>query len=189
MRTAIRIVFVALLSVLAAASLTSCASLKAFFAPKTVQSGAPRETAPPVPATKEQIQPPAPPPPAPPPKEVAPPPPTAPKETPPPAVAPATPPVPPPKEKTQPPVLSPQVGTDDVQRLKQESTSRIQQTEEMIRPIDQTRLTKNQQETYAIIQSFLNGAKQALVAQDYLRASNLADKAHALAEEISRSPK
>ncbi len=76
-----------------------------------------------------------------------------------------------------------------MQRLKQESTSRILQTEEMIKPIDQTRLTKNQQETYATIQSFLNGAKQALAAQDYLRASNLADKAHALAEEISRSPK
>jgi hypothetical protein len=81
------------------------------------------------------------------------------------------------------------VGAEDAERLKQESTSRIQQTEEIIKPIDQTRLPRNQQDTYATIQSFLNDAKQALVAQDYLRASNLANKAHVLAEEMSRSLK
>lgn len=90
-----------------------------------------------------------------------------------------------PKEKAPPAVLSPQVGAQDAERLKREPGARIEETEQLLQQIDQERLTKNQQDTYTTIQSFLVSARQALVAQDYLRASNLADKAHALAEEMS----
>ncbi len=90
-----------------------------------------------------------------------------------------------PKEKAPPAVLSPQVGAQDAERLKRESGARIEETEQLLQQIDQKLLTKNQQDTYTTIQSFLAGARQALAAQDFLRASNLADKAHVLAEEMS----
>ncbi len=115
----------------------------------------------------------------------------------PPAPAPAPAPAPPkeeappaaPQEKVPPPVLSPKVGAEDTERMKQASVTKIQQTEDIIKLIDQARLNKGQHDTYTTIQSFLTDAKKALTAQDYLRASNLADKAHVLAEDLSRGLK
>ncbi len=168
---------VVILFVFVIGSLTGCADLKAFFFPPP--PAPPRRQVAPAPVVpKEVTPPPAPPkeatPPSPPPKEATPPP-VAPKET----VA--------PKEKTPTPVLSPQVGAQDAERMKRESASRIEATEQLLQQIDQKRLNKNQQETYTTIQSFLVSARQALVAQDYLRASNLADKAQVLAADLSRN--
>ena len=84
-------------------------------------------------------------------------------------------------------MLSPQVGQADEDRLKRESTTRIQKAEEIIKQIDQKKLTKDQQDTFSTIQSFLANGKDALAAQDFLRASNLADKAQILAEELFRA--
>ncbi len=114
-----------------------------------------------------------------------------------PAPAPAPVPAPPkeeappaaPQEKVPPPVLSPKAGAEDTERMKQASVTKIQQTEDIIKLIDQARLNKGQQDTYATVQSFLADARKALTAQDYLRASNLADKAHVLAEDLSRGLK
>jgi hypothetical protein len=115
------------------------------------------------------------------------------KEETPPSARPSPPaaPAPPaaPKEKPPPAVLSPQVGEQDAERLMRESSTSIEETEQLLQQIDPRRLTKNQQDTYTTIQSFLVSARQALVAKDYLRASNLADKAHALAVEMSQSAK
>ncbi len=152
---------VVVLFALVVGSLSGCASLKTVFAPRPAPTPPSSRTPAPAPA----------PPPAP----------AAPKEEAPPAAT--------PRERVQPPVLSPKVSAEDVERMKLQSSTRIQQTEEIIKPIDQARLTKNQQDTYATIQSFLAGAREALTAQDYLRASNLADKAHVLAEELSRGLK
>lgn len=102
----------------------------------------------------------------------------------PPALPPPPPPVAPP---LPPPVLSPQVGRGDEDRLRREASSRIQKTEQVVAQIDQQRLAKEQQETYSTIQSFLANAKEALAAHDFPRASNLADKAQILAEELLRS--
>lgn len=92
------------------------------------------------------------------------------------------------KEQIAPPpaVLSPQVGRANEDRLKRESTARIQKTEEIITQIDQKKLSKEQQDTFSTIQTFLANAKDALVAQDFLRAFNLADKAQILSEELYR---
>jgi hypothetical protein len=84
-------------------------------------------------------------------------------------------------------VLSPEVGREDEDRLKREASGRIQKAEEMIRQVDQKKLAKEQQETFATIQSFLGKAKEALSAQDFPRASNLADKAAVLAEDLVRT--
>ena len=84
-------------------------------------------------------------------------------------------------------MLSPQVGQANEDRLKQESSGRIQKAEEIIRQIDQKKMNKDQQDTFSTIQSFLANAKDAIAAKDFLRASNLADKAQILAEELFRA--
>ncbi len=109
---------------------------------------------------------------------------------PPPSTSPPLPPPAPPVRKAPappPPVLSPEVGREDEDRLKREASGRIQKAEEMIRQVDQKKLAKEQQETFATIQSFLGKAKEALSAQDFPKASNLADKAAVLAEDLVRT--
>ena len=175
-----------------------------------------KEPAAPVP-TKKEPEPPQPPkkePEAPPAKKEAPPPPT--KAPPPaPAPAPAAPPVkkepaapvptkkepeppqPPKKEpetplekkesETPPPVLAPQVG--DEEQLRRTAGSRIQRTEQLIGQLEGKSLTAEQQERLMTVRSLLGNAKEALAAQDLTKASNLADKARLLAEELSQSVK
>lgn len=72
----------------------------------------------------------------------------------------------------------------DEDRLRREASSRIQKTEQLVAQVDQSRLAKEQQETFSTIQNFLANAKEALAARDFPRASNLADKAQILAEEL-----
>lgn len=84
-------------------------------------------------------------------------------------------------------MLSPQVGPRDEDRLRREANSRIEKTEQLVAQIDRNRLAKEQQENYSTIQNFLTHAKEALAARDFPRASNLADKAQILAEELLRS--
>jgi hypothetical protein len=84
-------------------------------------------------------------------------------------------------------VLSPQIGRADEDRLRGEANSRIQKTEQIVAQIDQKRLAKEQVETYSTIQNFLSSAKEAIAVRDFPRASNLADKAQILAEDLLRS--
>ena len=88
-----------------------------------------------------------------------------------------------------PPLLSPQVGREDQDRLRREADNRIKSVEQTLAQIDQKKLPTGQQETSSTIQSFLVKAKEALSAQDYSRATNLADKAQILAEELVRAPR
>lgn len=99
---------------------------------------------------------------------------------PPPAPAPAKEELPPPP----PPLLSPDAGQEEEGRLKQEAKARVEGVEQILRQIDQRRLAKEHQETFSTIQSFLSKAKEALLSEDFLRASNLADKAQVLAQEL-----
>jgi len=71
--------------------------------------------------------------------------------------------------------------------MTRESATRIQKTEEIMAQIDEKKLSKEQRDTFSTIQSFLANAKQALAAQDFLRAFNLADKAQILTEELFRA--
>ena len=96
-------------------------------------------------------------------------------------------PPPPVTPPASPPVLSPQIGRADEDRLTREASSRIQKTEQIVAQIDRQRLAKEQVETYSTIQNFLSSAKEALAARDFPRASNLADKAQILAEDLLRS--
>jgi len=96
-------------------------------------------------------------------------------------------PAPPVTPPASPPVLSPQIGRGDEDRLRREANTRIQKTEQIVAQIDRKRLAKEQVDTYSTIQNFLSNAKEALAALDFPRASNLADKAQILAEDLLRS--
>lgn len=98
-----------------------------------------------------------------------------------------SPPPPPAKPQVPPAVLAPQVGRAEEDRLRRETNTRIQKTEQIVTRIDRKTLAKDQQEIFSTIQSFITGARGALVSRDFLRASNLADKAHVLAEDLLRS--
>lgn len=95
--------------------------------------------------------------------------------------------IPPARREPPPPVLAPQVGRGDEDRLRREANTRIQKTEQIVAQIDRKRLAKEQVETYSTIQNFLSNAREALTARDFPRASNLADKAQILAEDLLRS--
>jgi len=154
-----------------------------------------KEPEPPQPPKKEPEAPPAkkeaPPPPtkAPPPVPAAPPvkkEPVAPVSPQPPKKEPET----PPEKKeseTPPPVLAPQVG--DEEQLRRTAGTRIQRTEQLIGQLEGKSLTSEQQERLMTVRSLLGNAKEALAAQDLTKASNLADKARLLAEELSQSVK
>jgi len=89
------------------------------------------------------------------------------------------------KEDLPPPtILSPRVGQEEEDRLKQEAKSRIDGAERLVKQIDQNRLFEEQRGTLLTIQSFLSKAREALSLEDFLRAFNLADKAQILALEL-----
>ena len=97
------------------------------------------------------------------------------------------PPAPTPVRKEPPPaptILSPQVGQEEEDRLKQEAKSRIDGAEQLVKQIDQNRLVEEQRGTLLTIQSFLSKAREALSLEDFLKAFNLADKAQILANEL-----
>jgi hypothetical protein len=68
--------------------------------------------------------------------------------------------------------------------LRQEIETRIQRTEGLLSRVDQQRLSKEQRDTLATIQSFVANAKEALSAQDLPRAATLASKAELLAQDL-----
>lgn len=163
-------------------AVSGCASIDSLFSPpppppaKKEPAPAPVKKEPePAPAKKE---PPAPPPPTKEPEPAPPPP----KKEPEPA---------PPKKEPEvtPPVLAPQVGKQDEEQLRREASTRIQRAELLIGRIDEKKLTKDQQEQFLTIQSLLKSAKEAVESQDLTRASNLAEKARILAEELAQAAK
>lgn len=109
---------------------------------------------------------------------------------PPPAPTPAPPPASPrpaPPRKEPPPVLAPQVSGEEEQRLSGDARSRIEAAEKVVGQLDQQKLARRHQEMLATIQDFLAKAKDAMAARDVQRAFTLADKALALANDLSRS--
>jgi hypothetical protein len=88
--------------------------------------------------------------------------------------------------ETAPPVLAPQVGKGDEEQSKRTAGSRIQRTEQLIGQLGGKKLTNDQREQLLTVQNLLGSAKEALAAQDLAKASNLAEKARILAEELSQ---
>lgn len=159
----------ALLVVAACLGLTGCATIKSWFAPSTPPAGAeePEERArravPPLTSSPPRAAPPRP-------------------STP----APASPPVP---AGTPPPVLSPVLSAVDEQRLRAEAQQRIDGAEQRLRQVDKAKLASSQQDSLQTVQSFLDKAREALLAQDVQRAFTLADKAYLLADDLAKRPR
>lgn len=91
--------------------------------------------------------------------------------------------------ETPPPVLAPQVGKGDEEQLKRTAISRIQRTEQLVGQLEGKSLTGEQQERLMTVRSLLGSARDALMAQDLTKASNLGEKARLLAEELSQGVK
>ncbi len=91
------------------------------------------------------------------------------------------------REPPSPPILSPQMDTDQEERLIEEAHKRIEVAEQNLQAIDARKLAADQQETYQTITSFLNEARAALNLKDVPRALNLAQKAHILSDELSKA--
>jgi outer membrane biosynthesis protein TonB len=161
-------------------AVSGCASIDSLFSPPPPPP-AKKEPAPPV--KKEPVAP------APAKKEPpAPPPPTKEPEPAPPKKAPDAPSAN--KEpEIAPPVLAPQVGKQDEEQLRRETSTRLQRAELLIGRIDEKKLTKGQQEQFLTIQSLIKSAKEAVETRDLTRASNLAEKARILAEELAQAAK
>jgi fibronectin type 3 domain-containing protein len=91
--------------------------------------------------------------------------------------------------ETAPPILAPQVGKSDEEQAKRATSTRIQRAEQAIAQLEGKKLTSDQREQLLTVQNLLGSAKEALAAQDLAKASNLAEKARILAEELSKSLK
>lgn len=91
------------------------------------------------------------------------------------------------KEKKAPPILVPEVPEKDNGQAIKSYKTKIQETRDLIRTIDEGRLTREQHDTFNSIHSFLEKSKEAFSQDDMSMAVNLAEKAHTLAKEIVRN--
>ncbi|MDZ4338849.1 MAG: hypothetical protein U1B94_01375, partial [candidate division NC10 bacterium] len=72
-------------------------------------------------------------------------------------------------------------------RFQREADAKIEGVERRYRQIDERKVAPDQREILVTIRSFLAKAREAVAVKDFSRAFNLAEKAHALVEELSRS--
>ena len=95
---------------------------------------------------------------------------------------------PPPRKEPEPtpPVLAPHVGKDDEEQQRREASARIVRVERLVGQLEEKKLSEEQREQLLTIRSFLEKAKDALGERDLAKASNLADKARILAEELAQ---
>jgi hypothetical protein len=107
---------------------------------------------------------------------------------------PAAPQMPPPRkpppvkpEPPPPPVLSSDLSQEEEWRFQREADAKIEGVERRYRQIDERKVAPDQREILVTIRSFLAKAREAVAVKDFSRAFNLAEKAHALVEELSRS--
>jgi hypothetical protein len=91
------------------------------------------------------------------------------------------------QEKKAPSILVPEVPEKDNGQAIKSYKSKIEETRDLIRIIDEDRLTKEQHDTFHSIHSFLEKSQEAYSQDDMSMAVNLAEKAHTLAKEIVRN--
>ena len=91
-----------------------------------------------------------------------------------------------PERKEPPPRLTPEIGTPEENRLREQVQGKIAGAMEALKKITPERLSQTQRETYDTVQSFVLQAREALALKDFSRALTLAQKATLLATELSR---
>ena len=83
-----------------------------------------------------------------------------------------------------PPALSPDLLDGEQTSYVQETSLKIEVTEQTIARVDQKQLSKDQYETWVSVLNFLSKAKEALAANDLPRAKALAEKAQTLVKDL-----
>jgi hypothetical protein len=79
----------------------------------------------------------------------------------------------------------PDVPTDQALRLRDAAQQRLDETHRLLRQLERRPLTPRDRETFALAESLLDQALQALANQEYERAANLADKARTLTDGLT----
>jgi hypothetical protein len=92
-----------------------------------------------------------------------------------------------PEKEKKPPILVPEVPEKVNGQAVVTYKTKIEETRDLIRVIDESRLTKEQHDTFNSIHSFLEKAQEAFSQDDMSMAVNLAEKANTLAKEIVRN--
>lgn len=88
-------------------------------------------------------------------------------------------------QEQKPAILVPEVPNKDNGQVIVTYKSKIEETQNLLRTITESQLTKEQHDTYISINSFLEKSREAFSQDDLSMAMNLAEKAHTLAKEIA----
>jgi hypothetical protein len=86
-----------------------------------------------------------------------------------------------------PPRISPVLSAADQQRLTSLATDQIRVAERNLQVANGRRLNSVQNDLYQKVQGFLSQAHEAIRANDWVRAQNLAEKAQVLSAELVKS--
>jgi hypothetical protein len=92
-----------------------------------------------------------------------------------------------PSPAVAPPQISPALTTADQQRLTRLATDQIRVAERNLQTATGRRLNSVQDDLYQKVQGFLSQAHEAIRANDWVRAQNLAEKAQVLSSELVKS--
>jgi hypothetical protein len=109
----------------------------------------------------------------------------APSARPVPAPVPATPASRPPAPPPPTPVVTPGMSAAEERQLGDDAERQVGEAERLLRRLEARALKADERETLATAQNFLEDARKALAAREYLRATNLATKARALGEDLA----
>lgn len=89
--------------------------------------------------------------------------------------------------KPEPPQISPQLSPKDLANAKKNTTSSITTAEKNLHQADGKQLSAAQKDLTEKISGFLAQAHEAIMADDWVRALNLAEKARVLSVELVKS--
>ncbi len=89
--------------------------------------------------------------------------------------------------KPEPPRISPQYSPEEEARFRRQTTASIAKAERNLQRMNGRKLNATQSDMVEKIRGFLSQAQEAIQANDWFRAQNLASKAEVLSEELIRS--
>jgi hypothetical protein len=89
--------------------------------------------------------------------------------------------------KPAPPQISPQLSARDLQTTKDSTTSNITTAEQNLQMANGKQLSAAQKDLTEKIKGFLGQSHEAIMADDWIRAQNLAEKARVLSAELVKS--
>ena len=89
--------------------------------------------------------------------------------------------------KPAPPQISPQLSARDLEATKKNTTANITTAEQNLQLANGKQLSASQKDLTEKIKGFLSQSHEAIMADDWVRAQNLAEKARVLSAELVKS--